>query len=154
MAERALGLTIAVGAPAAASPSAGANGARPTAPAHAARTLNASDTAHLHLVKASGSTLYETGSASGALPGSMQANLNVGASFTGSCTIYTSHGTIKGHGTASPHGSGRFESFSGSFVVTGGTGRYAHAHGHAGLYGTFDRRTYAFVIQTTGTLSY
>ena len=28
------------------------------------------------------------------------------------------------------------------------------AHGTAGLYGTFDRANYAFVVQTTGTLLY
>jgi len=39
-------------------------------------------------------------------------------------------------------------------TVTGGTGRFVHAHGHTGLYGTFDRTTYALTIQTTGTLSY
>lgn len=122
--------------------------------AHAAHTLNANDIAHLHLVKSSGSLLYEEGSASGGLSGHMKAALNIGATFTGSFTIYTSAGTIKGYGTATPHGSGRYESFAGSVAVTGGSRRYAHAHGKAGFYGTFDRQTYAFVIQTTGKLSY
>jgi hypothetical protein len=125
-----------------------------SATAHAAHTLNATDNAHLHMVRASGSLLYEEGSASGGMPGHMKANMNIGATFTSTFTIYTSSGTIKGHGTATPQGSGRYESFRGSIVVTGGSGRYAHAHGNAGLYGTFDRKTYAFVIQTTGKLSY
>jgi hypothetical protein len=122
--------------------------------AHAARTLNAGDTGRLHLLRASGSLLYEEGSASGGIPGRMKADMNIGATFTGSFTIYSSHGTIKGHGTATPHGSGRFESFSGSLVITGGSGRYAHARGSAGLFGTFDRKTYGFVVQTTGKLTY
>jgi hypothetical protein len=133
---------------------AGAAGTERPPPAHVARTVNGTDTAHLHLTRSSGSLLFEEGSASGGLPGSMRAQLNVGPTFSGSFTIYTRGGMIKGRGTATPHGSGRYESFAGSFVVTGGTGRYAHARGHAGLYGTFDRRTYAVVIQTTGRLSY
>ena len=120
----------------------------------AARALKASDTAHLHYISASGSLLYEQGGASGTLPGSMHVHFDVGATFTGSFTIYTRGGTITGHGTATPHGSGVYESFAGSLTVSGGSGRYAHAHGRAGLYGTFDRDNYSLVVQTTGTLLY
>jgi hypothetical protein len=122
--------------------------------AHAARRLKASDTAHLHYISASGSLLYERGAASGTLPGSMHVRVEVGATFTGSFTIYTLRGAIKGHGSATPHGSGVYESFAGSLVATGGTGLYRHAHGRAGLYGTFNRKTYGLVVQTTGTLLY
>src|ERR1039458_3115259 len=69
-----------------------------SASAHTARTLNANDTAHLHLVRSSGSLLYEEGLASGGLSGHMKADLNIGATFTGNFTIYTNAGTIKGHG--------------------------------------------------------
>jgi hypothetical protein len=126
----------------------------PTPSARAAHTLNATDTAHLRYIRSSGSLLYEEGAASGTLPGTMRAHCNVGAILTASFTIYTHDGTITGHGSATPHGSGTYESFSGSLVVSSGTGRYAHARGHAGLYGTFDRRTYDLVVQTTGQLSY
>jgi hypothetical protein len=124
--------------------------------AHAARTLSATDEAHLHYVqhKSSGSHLFEEGTAHGTLPGSMRADCDLGATFTASFTIYTQGGTITGHGTATPHGSGVYESFAGTLTVTGGTGRYAHAHGQAGLYGSFNRRTYALTVQTTGSLSY
>jgi len=122
--------------------------------AHAARTLRATDTAKLHYLRASGSILYEEGVAKGTIPGTMRAHCTLGATFTASFTIYTHGGTITGRGAATPHGSGVYESFAGKLTVTGGTGRYAHAHGHAGLYGTFNRRTYALVVQTTGSLSY
>ena len=88
------------------------------------------------------------------LPGSMHVHFDVGATFTGSFTIYTRGGTIAGHGTATPHGSGIYESFAGTLVVSGGSGRYTHARGRAGLYGTFDRDSYGLVVQTTGTLLY
>ncbi len=132
-------------------------GAHPTSHhprAHSARKLKASDTAHLHYISASGSLLYEEGAATGTIPGSMRVHFNVGSTFTGSFTIYTQGGSIRGHGSATPHGSGRYESFAGSLVATGGTGRYKHAHGRAGLYGTFNRNNYALLVQTTGTLLY
>jgi hypothetical protein len=119
-----------------------------------ARTLKATDMAHLRYVSASGSLLLEEGTATGTLPGKMRASVNVGATISGNFTFYLRGGTIKGHGEATPHGSGVYESFKGSVTVKGGTGRYAHAHGHTGLYGTFNRENYALVIQTTGTLSY
>jgi hypothetical protein len=124
------------------------------AAAHAARSLNATTIAHLHLVKAEGSELFEEGTVSGALRGSMQAELKTGAIYTGRFTTRTHDGSIKGHGTATPHGSGRYHSFRGTFVVTGGTGRYSHVSGHAGLYGVFDRRSDSVTVQTTGKLSY
>ncbi|HEY5044754.1 MAG TPA: hypothetical protein VII53_02745 [Solirubrobacteraceae bacterium] len=122
--------------------------------AHAAHTLRAADSAHLRYLSASGSLLYEEGRASGTLPGNMRVHFDVGATFSGSFTIYTRGGTITGHGTATPHGAGVYESFAGSLVVTHGSGRYTHAQGRAGLYGTFDRNNYALVVQTTGTLRY
>lgn len=130
-------------------PSVGSATAKATR-AYLAGTLNADDTAKLHLVHTSGSTLFEEGHASGALPGNMRAQLRVGAMFTGSFTLYTAHGQLKGRGSATPHGAGRIQSFGGTVVVTGGTGRYAHAHGSGGLYGTFNRRTYEVVLQTRG----
>ncbi len=128
--------------------------ARRHATAHVARTLNGTATAHLHLVKAEGSQLIEEGPVSGALAGFARAELNASAVFTASFTIHTHGGSITGHGRATPHGSGRYQSFSGSFLATSGSGRYAHISGRAGLYGVFDRRTDSVLIQTTGTLTY
>jgi hypothetical protein len=122
--------------------------------AHAARTLKATDTAHLHKVSVSGSELIEEGKATGTLPGKMRASVDVGATISGSFIFYLHGGTIKGRGDATPHGSGEYESFAGSVKVTGGSGRYVHARGETKLYGTFDRGNYSLVIQTTGTLSY
>lgn len=126
-----------------------------TAPgAKAARALQAHDSANLHYVSASGSTLYEVGSASGTLPGSMRVHMQLSTKFTGSFVIYAQGGNITGHGSATPHGSGTYESFAGTLSVTSGTGRFGHAYGTAKLYGVFDRRSYALTIQTAGTLHY
>ena len=122
--------------------------------AHAAHVLNATDTAHLRYISSSGSQLFDEGKATGTLPGNMRVHLDLGTTFAGTFTIYASGGSIEGRGSATPHGSGTYESFAGTLTVTGGTGRYAHAHGHGGLYGTFDRDNYALVIKTTGSLTY
>jgi hypothetical protein len=122
--------------------------------ARQARQLKLADNAHLRYQRSEGSLVFEEGSATGALSGHMRARLDINATFTASFTLYVSGGTLTGHGSATPHGSGRYESFGGSLVITGGTGRYAHAHGHGGLYGVFDRHTYNVTVQTTGTLSY
>jgi len=134
--------------------SAGARGSSHDVALIASRVLDATDTAHLHYVSASGSLLFEEGSASGSLPGKMQLHGEVGPTLSASFTVSLHGGTISGRGTAKAHGAGRYESFAGSLTITGGTGRYAHAHGHAGLYGVFDRRTYALTVQTTGRLLY
>jgi hypothetical protein len=145
---------LGLGAPGDAHGSAGQTVGRHESAAHTARSLNGTDTAHLHLVRQKEAVLFEEGAAGGALPGRMKATLTVGSVFHGTCTIYTAHGSITGRGTAKPHGTGRYQSFSGTLVVTGGTGLYRHVHGSTGLYGTFDRRTFALVVQTKGRLSY
>lgn len=116
--------------------------------------LTATDTAHLHYVSASGSLLFEVGRATGTLPGSMEVHLRIGATFSGRFTIHVHGGSIHGYGSALPKGSGVYESFAGHITVTGGTGRYRHARGTGKLYGTFNRHTYALLMQTAGTLKY
>jgi hypothetical protein len=124
--------------------------------ARTSRTLNATDTAHLkyNAKLSEGATLIEEGSATGSLPGKMHARLKVEGTFSGTFVLSTSGGTLKGRGLAKPSGSGRYESFHGSLVVTGGTGRFAHAHGTAGLFGVFDRVKFQVTVQTTGSISY
>jgi hypothetical protein len=122
--------------------------------ARAARTISGADSAHLHLLHQDESLLLEEGKATGVLPGRMRAQLTVAQQYSGTCTIYTNGGSVTGHGVATPHGTGRFQSFKGTLTITGGTGRFRGAHGRTGLYGTFDRRTFSLVIQTTGNFSY
>jgi len=122
--------------------------------AHSSHAQSINAEARLHYLHTSGSTLVEEGPVTGSLHGHAHADLTASATFNGSFTFYTSQGEIKGHGTAQPHGSGRYESFSGHDVITGGTGRYAHAHAHGTMYGTYDRVTYNVTIQTRGTLYY
>lgn len=124
-------------------------------PAQAARTLNVSDEAHLHLTGTSGEELEEEGPTTGALPGKVRARFVIGSSVTGSFTFYPrGGGSITGHGSAHLHSTGANASFSGSMTVSHGTGRYAHTHGSGGFDGTVNRRTDALTVKTTGQLSY
>lgn len=124
-------------------------------PANAARTLNVSDEAHLHLTNTEGEQLDEEGPAMGALPGTVRVRLNIGATVTATFTIYPhGGGSISGHGSARLHSTGTYASFGGTLTVSHGTGRYAHAHGSGGLYGVVDRHGDALTVQTTGRLSY
>lgn len=122
--------------------------------AHAAGTLNVTDTAHLHLVKSPGASLTEEGTATGKLPGTVKATLKLGATVTATYTIDTHAGNIIGRGSGTLHGTGLYASFSGSITVTHGTGRYVHAHGTGGLSGEINRDTYAITVHTSGTLDY
>jgi hypothetical protein len=128
-----------------------ANGVR----GRAAHTISGNDNATLHYVPpARGSTLLEEGQATGSIPGHVRAYLRVEATFSGTFTISTRHGSITGHGTANPHGAGPVESFSGTFVITGGTGRYAQARGRGKLYGSYKRMNYEVELQPRGTIHY
>lgn len=123
--------------------------------AQAARTLNVTDEAHMRLTGTAGSLLLEEGPATGALPGTVKVRFTVGATISGAFTIYPrGGGSITGQGSAQLHSTGAYASFGGSMSVSHGSGRYAHAHGHGGFYGTVNRHTDALVIQTTGRLSY
>ncbi|MGH2855086.1 MAG: autotransporter [Solirubrobacteraceae bacterium] len=114
------------------------------------------DEAHLHLTGTSGEILEEEGPATGALPGKVRARFVVGSAITGSFTFYPrGGGSISGHGSARLHSTGTVASFGGSLTVSHGTGRYAHARGHGGLYGLVYRHANdSLTVQTTGRLSY
>jgi hypothetical protein len=123
-------------------------------PARTARMLNVTDEARLHLTNTEGEVIEEGGPVRGALPGTLRVRLAIGANVTGSFTFYARGGSISGHGSARLNTTGTYASFGGTLTVSHGTGRYAHAHGHGGLYGAVNRRTYALIVQTTGRLSY
>lgn len=123
--------------------------------AGAARTLNVTDEAHLRIIHTSGELLEEEGPATGALPGTVRVRFRIGATVSGTFTIYPrTGGSISGQGSAQLHSTGTYASFGGSMTVNHGTGRYDHAHGRGGFYGTVNRHNDALVVQTTGRLSY
>lgn len=125
--------------------------------ARTARSVVVKDEAKLHFVKSSGSTLSDEGSATGTFPGKVK----IVFTYTGSpnvssqLTIYGSGGSIRVRASgklSSP--TNPKPSFKGALTVTGGSGRYSHVHGSGALYGVFNRRTYALVVQAQGTIHY
>lgn len=125
--------------------------------AHSAHTIQVKDEAKLHFVHSSGSTLIDEGPATGTIPGMVRIRFTYNGSPNVSATF-----TVSGHsGSLSVQASGKLSSptnpkpsFTGTMRVTGGSGRYTHAHGSGHLYGVFNRRTYALTVQTTGTIGY
>jgi hypothetical protein len=129
-----------------------AAGFRPTG--HTSATQNVKDEAHLHLTGTNGSLLIEEGQATGQIPGKVKASFEIEASVTSNFWIYTRDGSISGQGKGTLHSTGPNSSFGGSLKITGGSGRYKHAHGSGGFYGLLNRKTYAVTVQTSGKLTY
>jgi hypothetical protein len=123
--------------------------------ASVAHVLNVKDEGHLHSVHSSGSELVEEGPVSGTVKGKVKVSFNIGATVTAKFTIYANGGgSISGHGGGALHSTGVYSTFGGSLAVTGGSGRYAHAHGNGTLSGAINRKTYALTVQTAGKLYY
>jgi hypothetical protein len=123
--------------------------------ANAAHVLNVKDGGHLHEVRSSGAELLEEGPVSGTIPGKVKVSFDIGATITAKFTIYANGGgSISGSGGGALHSTSVYSSFGGSLKVTGGSGRYAHAHGTGTLSGQIDRKTYALTVQADGKLYY
>lgn len=123
--------------------------------AQAARTINVSERASLHLVRKSGSTIYQAGTATGTLPGTVTTRFKTTPSrVTGSLRIVTRGGTVTLSVNGTPRSFGTKARFGGTMRVTGGTGRYARARGTAGFEGVVNRRTWAATVTARGRLTY
>jgi hypothetical protein len=121
-----------------------------------AKSVNVNDTVSLHLVKKSGSTLIESGMASGTLPGSVSARI-VSTPFkvTGSVTIHPRGGgsvTINVVGT--PKSPAKIVTVTGTLGVRSGTGRYRRATGSGTFTATVNRGTWAATVNTKAKLNY
>jgi hypothetical protein len=127
----------------------------PSPVASAAHVLNVKDEGHLRSVSSSGSELLEEGRVAGTIPGKLKVSFNIGATISAKFTIYANGGgSISGHGGGALHSTGVYASFGGSLAVTGGSGRYAHAHGSGNLSGAVNRKSYALSVKAVGKLSY
>lgn len=124
--------------------------------ATATQTLKVNDTASLHLVRSNANTRTQAGHASGTLPGNATVTITQsGSKITGDEVIQVRGGTLTLRGSGTLHiGEGVYASFSGSSVVTGGTGRYKGASGSGNFYGAENRFTHSATIQSVGTVRY
>ena len=131
-----------------------------TAGATASRLLNVRDEGKLHFITSNGSELIDEGKGVGTLTGNVRVDFiyngepDVSARFT----IEGDSGSISGKARATLNNPNSSEpSFRGKFSITGGSRRYAHAHGTGELFGVFIRRgknKYGLTVQTIGKLVY
>jgi hypothetical protein len=134
----------------------GAGSASAVPTAHAARSMNLSESASLHLVRKSGSVLYESGTATGTLSGRVTARFVTSITkVTGSVTIYPrGGGSLTINVLGFPRSAGIVARFTGTMAVRRGTGRYARALGSGSFSGTVNRRTWASTVQASARLTY
>ena len=135
-----------------------AGGVSSAAPsAHAARrSLNLHGTAYLHLTRKSGSTLYERGTATGTLPGTVSARFVTGITkVTGTVTFYPySGGSLTLTAVGYPQSAATIVHFTGNVAVRSGTGRFKNALGSGTFNGTANRRSWAITVHANAHLTY
>jgi len=125
--------------------------------AHAARrVLHLSGTARLHLTKKSGNVLYEKGTATGTLPGTVTARFVTGiAKVTGTVTFRPySGGSLTVTAVGYPQSTATITRFNGSLAVRKGTGRFRHALGSGSFSGTANRKTWAITVHASAKITY
>jgi hypothetical protein len=134
----------------------GATGAS-GATAGAARTVSLNDTAHLRKTSSHGFNLYESGSTSGSISGSITLHLDVVSTnrVTAQITVHPrGGGSINGSASGSYRNNGATASFSGAMSVTSGSGSYSGAHGSGlSFSGTIERTTDAVTVHVSGHFS-
>jgi hypothetical protein len=135
----------------------GATGASGSTTAGAARTVSLNDTAHLHKTSSHGFNLYESGSTSGSIGGTITLHLDVVSTnrVTAQITVHPrGGGSINGSASGSYRNNGATASFSGTMSVTSGSGSYSGSHGSGlGFSGTIERTTDAVTVHVSGHFS-
>ncbi len=124
--------------------------------AHAARTVNLAESAHLHRTSSSGVHLNEQGNASGTINGTIYIHLKIYEHHVSAeVSIYPHAGSLTATGSASYNVNGGYAPFSGTIYVARGTGTYAHARSGALRFtGSIQRSNDAVTVQLSGHLSY
>jgi hypothetical protein len=145
-------LAAAAGALTLATGTAGASGST----ASAARTITLKDVGHLHKTSSKGFNLYESGSATGTVAGTISLHLDVVSTnrVTAELSVSPRGSSLSGTASGSYRNNGATASFSGTLSITHGTGSYAHAHGSGiSFSGTIQRSDDAVTVQVSGHLS-
>jgi hypothetical protein len=123
--------------------------------AHAARTVTLNDTGNLHKTAKKGFNLYESGSASGSISGSVTLHLDVVSTnkFTAELTVYPKGSSISGKASGGYRTDGGTASFNGTLSINHGSGSYSGAHGSVGFSGTIQRSNDSVTVHVSGKFS-
>jgi len=134
----------------------GVSSAEPSAQAAKRRSLRLSGTAYLHLTRKSGNVIYEKGTATGTLPGTVTARFVTGITkVSGTVTFHPySGGSLTMNAVGYPQSAKTITKFNGNIAVRKGTGRFRNALGSGTFNGTANRKTWAVTVQATATITY
>jgi hypothetical protein len=120
------------------------------------RTVAFSETARLHKVSKNGASFVERGSATGTYEGSLTLFLTTtpkGVKWR--MKGKNRSGSLIGSGAATITSHGKVGSVNGRARFTGGTGKFAGAHGDGlKVTGTFNRETYVLTVTISGGLHF
>lgn len=134
----------------------GARAASHRAAHAAAKAVNLNESGSLKRVgKPHGLNLYEKGTASGTINGSIYIQLNVKStrSVTAKVSVYPHGGSITGYGSASYSVHGAYAHFAGKLSITQGSGSWKGAHGkNLKFSGTIKRSNDAVTVSLSGKL--
>ncbi|MDO8185547.1 autotransporter [Conexibacter sp. JD483] len=120
-----------------------------------ARTVNIDEAVKLHLVRKSGNTLYEAGSATGTLPGNVSAVFQISVtSVSGTVTIYPRGGSLTISVAGTPRSAGMRARFGGTMRVVRGSGKFRGASGSGTFSGVVNRRTWDVKVDADARLTY
>lgn len=136
-----------------------AGGAGSTEPgAHAAKrkTLNMTGTASLHLTRKNGNVIYERGTATGTLAGTVSARFVTGITkVSGTVTFKPySGGSLTLTAVGYPQSASIVTRFTGNVAVLKGTGKFRNALGSGTFTGTANRRTWAVTVNARARITY
>jgi hypothetical protein len=124
--------------------------------ATAARVVALHLTTNLHLVGRPGHVAYAKGTVSGTFSGTTSVRYTAIGSTGGEATFTmypSSGGSMTGRSVTHGHAVGPTAYFTGTATITGGTGRWAHAHGTGlSFSGSLDRQNYHSTSVTSGNI--
>jgi hypothetical protein len=137
-------------------PAGAASSADPSAHVAKRKSLHLSGTAYLHLTRKSGNVIYESGTATGTLPGTVKARFVTSiAKVTGTVTFYPySGGSLTLNAVGYPQSASTVTRFTGSVAVRKGSGRFRNALGSGTFNGTANRKTWAVTVHASANITY
>jgi len=134
----------------------GVSSAAPSGHAAKRKTLTLKDSASLHLTRKNGNVIYEQGTATGTLPGTVTARFVTSVTkVTGTVTFRPYNGgSVTVSAVGYPQSAATVTRFTGSLAVRKGTGKYKNALGSGTFNGVANRRTWAVTVHVNARVTY